>query len=67
MRLNGLQRGFDTAAHTETDTPTDSTGPGAESDIYVCDPMHPGIGNESAPIQLAQRWFPGLAISNAKT
>jgi len=24
------------------------------------------IGNESAPIQLAQCWFPGLAISNAK-
>ena len=23
-------------------------------------------GNESAPIQLAQCWFPGLAISNAK-
>jgi len=26
----------------------------------------PGIGNESVPIQLAQFWFPGLAISNAK-
>ena len=25
------------------------------------------IGNESAPIQLAQCPFPGLAISNAKT
>jgi len=24
------------------------------------------IGNESVPIQLAQRRFPGLAISNAK-
>ena len=36
MRLNRLQRGFDTAAHTETDTPRDSTGPGAESDIYDC-------------------------------
>jgi len=24
------------------------------------------IGNESLPIQLWQRWFPGLAISNAK-
>jgi len=24
------------------------------------------IGNESAPIQLAQCWFPGLAIANAK-
>jgi len=24
------------------------------------------IGNESAPTQLAQCWFPGLAISNAK-
>ena len=24
------------------------------------------IGNESVPIQLTQRWFPGLAISNAK-
>jgi len=24
------------------------------------------IGNESVPIQLAQFWFPGLAISNAK-
>jgi len=24
------------------------------------------IGNESVPIQLAQRWFPGLAISSAK-
>jgi len=23
-------------------------------------------GNESVPIQLAQCWFPGLAISNAK-
>jgi len=23
------------------------------------------IGNESVPIQLAQCWFPGLAISNA--
>jgi len=25
------------------------------------------MGNESVPIQLAQRWFPGLAISDAKT
>jgi len=25
------------------------------------------IGNESVPIQLAQCWFPGLAIFNAKT
>ena len=25
------------------------------------------IGNESVPIQLTQCWFPGLAISNAKT
>jgi len=24
------------------------------------------IGNESVPTQLAQCWFPGLAISNAK-
>ena len=24
------------------------------------------IGNESVPIQLAQYWFPGLAISSAK-
>jgi len=24
------------------------------------------IGNESVPIQLAQCWFPGLVISNAK-
>jgi len=24
------------------------------------------IGNESVPIQLAQCWFPGLAVSNAK-
>jgi len=24
------------------------------------------IGNDSVPIQLAQCWFPGLAISNAK-
>jgi len=24
------------------------------------------IGKESVPIQLAQCWFPGLAISNAK-
>jgi len=24
------------------------------------------IGNESVPIQLAQCWFPGLAICNAK-
>ena len=24
------------------------------------------MGNESVPIQLAQCWFPGLAISNAK-
>jgi len=24
------------------------------------------IGNESVPIQLAQCWFPGLAISNAE-
>jgi len=24
------------------------------------------IGNKSVPIQLAQCWFPGLAISNAK-
>jgi len=24
------------------------------------------IGNESVPIQLAQCWFPGLAISSAK-
>jgi len=25
-----------------------------------------GIGNKSVPTQLAQYWFPGLAISNAK-
>ena len=25
-----------------------------------------GIGNESVPIQSAQCWFPGLAISSAK-
>ena len=25
-----------------------------------------GIGNESVPIQLAQCWLPGLAISDAK-
>ena len=25
-----------------------------------------GIGNENVPIQLAQCWFPGLAIFNAK-
>ena len=25
-----------------------------------------GMGNESVPIQLAQCWFPGLAISNPK-
>jgi len=24
------------------------------------------LGNESVPIQVAQCWFPGLAISNAK-
>jgi len=24
------------------------------------------IGNENVPMQLAQCWFPGLAISNAK-
>jgi len=24
------------------------------------------IGNESVPMQLAQCWFPGLAITNAK-
>jgi len=24
------------------------------------------IGNESVPMQLAERWFPGLAIVNAK-
>ena len=24
------------------------------------------IGNDSVPIQLAQCWFPGLAISNAR-
>ena len=35
--------------------------PGAESDVYVC-----LIGNESVPIQLAQCWFLGLAISIAK-
>ena len=29
---------------------------------HICQP----IGNESVPIQLAQCWFPGLAISNAK-
>ena len=34
--------------------------PGAESDVYVC-----LIGNESVPIQLAQCWFSGLAISIA--
>jgi len=30
--------------------------------------LHPrvDIGKESVPIQLAQFWFPGLAISNAK-
>jgi len=28
------QHGFDTAAYTQTDPPMNSTGPGAESDIY---------------------------------
>jgi len=28
--------------------------------------LQTGIGNESVPIQLAQCWFPRLAISNAK-
>jgi len=28
--------------------------------------FHELIGNESVPIQLAQCWFPGLAISSAK-
>jgi len=30
----GIQHGFDTAAYTQTDPPMNSTGPGAESDIY---------------------------------
>ena len=33
----------------------------------VCDsPRHASIGNESVPIPLAQCWFPGLAVSDAK-
>jgi len=28
--------GFNTLAHTQTDVPGGSTGPGAESDIYDC-------------------------------
>jgi len=28
--------------------------------------LHAGIGNESVSLRLAQCWFPGLAISNAK-
>jgi len=30
------------------------------------DPATVSVANESVPIQLAQCWFPGLAISNAK-
>ena len=26
----------------------------------------PRVGNASVPVQQAQRWFPGLAISNAE-
>ena len=44
------------------------------TDEYLCvNELHNAVayviarmGNESAPIQLAQCWFPGLAISNAK-
>jgi len=56
------QRGFDTAAYNQTDPPPGSTEAWEESDIYDC----VVIGNESALIQLAQCWFSGLAISNAK-
>jgi len=31
-----------------------------------CTTTSSAIGNESVPTQLAQRWFPGLAICNAK-
>ena len=38
----------------------------ARNDLTVlCLALSVGIGNESVPIQLAQCWFPGLAISNA--
>jgi len=33
-------------------------------DVAQCN--HKAIGNESVPIQLAQCWFPRLAISSAK-
>jgi len=40
----------------------------AKKGIYAARPRHDNcaIGNESAPTQLAQCRFPGLAISNAK-
>jgi len=36
--------------------------------LFICaaDEKSEPIGKESVPIQLAQCWFPGLAISNAK-
>ena len=36
------------------------------TDEQVCSHVYNFIGNESVPIQLAQCWFPGLDISNAK-
>jgi len=49
---------------------TDGRKDGRTPDRYIDSLPHTvratSIGNESVPIQLAQCWFPGLAISNAK-
>ena len=40
---------------------------GGQLTLFVTVCGRPFIGNESVPIQLAQCWFPGLAISSDKT
>jgi len=41
--------------------------PGAENPSYAIGKyVGSAIGNESVPTQLAQCWFPGMAISSAK-
>ena len=45
-------------------TALNDTLPADVDGLMLC--VRVGMGNESVPIQLAQCWFPGLAISNAK-
>jgi len=53
---------FDTAARLIVYRPQSASN----IDITVSATAAHSIGNESVPIQLAQCWFPGVAISNAK-